>query len=513
MIILTLVGIAVIIQWQLTDYMDPGQRESDTRIKRYQRRNVSQTIAARLRKLEKRSKKSHPFHTFKERQYIIKTLDDWINPPEPRDTLAQTIQVPKTEELDSPILDIDTEGQRTIMGELQGDQPSPSPFEGPYLNGLPYNFFDRFPGIPAVTQEMFCKDPYLAEEWTYYQEVDQFTGLFQDLLLLNADIFAYWDDVETEIRQKGFNPKGFSVKEFVKWEFFRHSQGLDNYEHAHDIFAQYDRTLLAQVFEHPDRIPRPYHASYYYKWLTPAHFHAFLLRLVQECVYNEIIIPKIVMADGLFERSAAGNFSLDKFLQPTDPDATRTVHNKVYLGKGFMAIVFCAWCGHRWLPVDVRVFSGSTNENAYFKPTVADFLETTPYDWKAILYDTGASAKANRKFAQDQRLIAGITARSNIKREEILQLGSNRYAFVEDIPDGMSIRQYRRLLEHRSQTEAIFSPFSTVFDMKRMNSMGQAAAMIHMCKYLSLLLLHALSAFKVNAPRLVMKAKAFTQLV
>ena len=61
-----------------------------------------------------------------------------------------------------------------------------------------------------------------------------------------------------------------------------HSQGLDNYEHAHDIFVHYDQALLAQVFEHPDRIPAPYYASYYYKWLTPAHFHAFFLKLVQE---------------------------------------------------------------------------------------------------------------------------------------------------------------------------------------------------------------------------------------
>ena len=52
-------------------------------------------------------------------------------------------------------------------------------------------------------------------------------------------------------------------------------------------------------------------------------------------------------------------------------------------------------------------------------------LETTPYDWKAVLYDTGASALANRKYIQDQCLIAGITAKRNIKREEILQLGPN----------------------------------------------------------------------------------------
>ncbi len=150
MIILTLVGITVIIQWQLIDYMDPDQREPNTRIKRYQQRNVSQTIAAHFQEAEKRSKKSHPFLAFKGHKYIIKTLDDWINPPKPKDTQDQTIQAPSTGKLDSLIVDIDTEGPRTVMGRLQGTLPSSSPLEGSYLNGLPYNFFDRFPGVPSV---------------------------------------------------------------------------------------------------------------------------------------------------------------------------------------------------------------------------------------------------------------------------------------------------------------------------------------------------------------------------
>jgi hypothetical protein len=218
------------------------------------------------------------------------------------------------------------------------------------------------------------------------------------------------------------------------------------------------------------------------------------------------------MADGLFVRSAAGNFSLDKYLQPTDPAASRTVHNNRYFGKGFMGIVFCAWCRNRWLPVDIRVFSGSISENKYFKPTVADFLCTTPYEWEITLYDTGGCGEDNRIFLKDQGHISGITARSNIKKEAIIQLGANRYAYWEDIPDKMSIHMYQRLLEHRAQEEAVFSPFTTVFNMKRMNQMGWNAAMIHYCQYLSLLLLHALTAYKVNADRLVMNAKAFTNL-
>jgi hypothetical protein len=382
--------------------------------------------------------------------------------------------------------------------------------EGPYLTGLPYNFFDRFPSVPSVTQDMFCREPPLADAWKYYQEDEHFTGLFQHMIILNC--FEYWDQVEDEIRQDGFHPKGFTVKEFVIWEFFRHSRGIADFEQAYETFSQFNTDLLGQIFTHPDRIPQPSHASYYYQWLKPAHFHKFLLRLVAECVHYGIIIPKILMADGLFVRSAAGNFSLDKFLQPTDPAASRTVHNNRYFGKGYMGIVFCAWCRNRWLPVDVRVFTGSISENAYFKPTIADFLCTTPYEWEITLYDTGGCGEDNRLYLKDQKQISGITARSNIKKEAIIQLGTNRYAFWEDIPEKMSIHMYQRLLEHRAQEEAVFSPFTTVFNMKRMNQMGWNAAMIHYCQYLSLLLLHALTAYKVNAEHLIMNAKAFTNL-
>ena len=97
----------------------------------------------------------------------------------PKDTQDQTIQAPRRENWIHLSWILIPKVHVQVMGKLQGTLPSSSPLEGSYLNGLPYNFFDRFPGVPSVTQEMCCKDPYLAGEWTYYQEVDNFTGLFQ----------------------------------------------------------------------------------------------------------------------------------------------------------------------------------------------------------------------------------------------------------------------------------------------------------------------------------------------
>ena len=174
-------------------------------------------------------------------------------------------------------------------------------------------------------------------------------------MLLNADIFAYWDDVEAEFRQQGFSPKGFSVKEFIKWEFFRHSQGLDNYEHAHDIFVHYDQALLAQVFEHPDRIPRAISRQLLLQVAHPRPFSCVLFKTGSNACIMELLSREIVMANGLFERSAAGNFGLDKSSSPGSRCHSNGSQQGV-LGKGFMAIVFCAWCRNRWLPVDVRYY-------------------------------------------------------------------------------------------------------------------------------------------------------------
>ena len=77
---------------------------------------------------------------------------------------------------------------------------------------------------------------------------------------------------------------------------------------------------------------------------------------------------------------------------------------------------------------------------------------------------------------------------------------------------GMSQEQYKRLLYHRSQEEAGFSGFSTYYHMKQMNTMGIDAATIHVQKFIALQLLHALSAYKVNRPDLLMYYSSFSAL-
>jgi hypothetical protein len=495
MIIVRINGDIVCRQMQLDHYLNPSN-EVIIEIQRFRRVPIYATIKVRFKR-KKPAKRlyKHRIHKL----YEIK-LDFFMNSSLKTTRPCSTNEDPQK----------DSHTIKKNCGSLELSHQNDVFEIGPFLNCYPYQHIDRFSSIPSVIQTDFCTSPLLTDEWKYYQEIEAFTGLFQDMIALNS--FAYWDTVETEIRALGFHPKSFTLVEFIKWELLRHSLGIASYTDAQRIFENFDPRLLKAAFDHPTRIPKPYHASYYYSWLTPTHFQTFFQKLVEDCVTYKIIIPRIAIADGLIFRSWAGNFTLDRWLKPTDPGASITVHNKKQLGKCYNAIVFYAWCGYRWLPIDLYVITGNANENGIFQPLVAKFLESSPYQWKVFLYDSGACSAENREFLKSEGIIPGITARSNIKSEVILDIGHNKYCFADDIPNGMSQEQYKRLINHRAQEEAGFSGFTTYNHMKQMNTMGQDAATIHVLKYMILQLMHALAAYKVNRPDLLMMYSAFSAL-
>ncbi len=377
-----------------------------------------------------------------------------------------------------------------------------------YLKEVNTKFIDRFRPVPAVQFEDFCSEAISKEDWIYFQEVLAFQGEFKHLLLLNS--FTYWDDVEAELRKNGFHPKGFSVQELIKWDLLRHSSNMRFTTVFNDLFRSIDKTGLIDVFNNPNKVPDPYHFSHYYKYLKPKHFHNFFLQLVEECIQYGIIIPGIALGDGIFTSSWAGNFTKDKNGNPTDPEASITVHDKKFYGKGFTTIAYYAWCGSRWLPVYYKTYTGSVNETKIYTEVVDELLKVLPYNWNVISYDKAGHSIKNRKFNHDHHLISVIPAKKNITYDVLIDVGKRRFFCESDIPFGMSVNKLGRLFDHRAQEEAGFSALGPIFNMKAMNRMGLDAASIHITKYFIIQLLHALTAYKVNRPDLIMSSKAFT---
>lgn len=376
--------------------------------------------------------------------------------------------------------------------------------------GIKHQFIDRFPSISSTVCEDFCTKADMCDDWNYFQEVPEFHGLFQQMIRLNS--FTYWDSIERNLRKKGFHPNGFGVKELFKWILLRHSSGIRFYTHFHKIIKPWDKSLLFYTFDNPSNIPKSYHYSHMYSWLKPKHFKQYFMELVKQCIDYGIIIPRIAIADGYFTRSWAGNFTKDKFGNPTDPDASITVHDRKFYGKGYTSIVFIAWCGDRWLPVWCKTYTGSISENKVYTEVVGEFLRELPYEWKVMEYDRGADSKKNREFNKENGLIGVIGARKNIKYDELIEIRKGKYFCRSDIPDGMGTFKFARLSDHRAQGEFPFSTIAQYFNMKEMNSTGIDFASIYIYEALSLLLLHAITAFKVNRPDLIMSSSSFTHI-
>ena len=377
-----------------------------------------------------------------------------------------------------------------------------------HLETVNSKYIDRFKPVPSVLMEDFCLTPQLENDWIYFQEVPNFKGQFRHMLLLNS--FAYWDDVEAKIRKRGFHPKGFSVQELVKWDLLRHSSNMRFTTVFNDLFRSIDKTGLMGAFNNPNKVPDPYHFSHYYNYLKPEHFHTFFLQLVEECIQYGIIIPGIALGDGVFISSWAGNFTKDKYGNPTDPEASITVHDKKFYGKGFTTIVYYAWCGTRWLPIYYKTYTGSVSETKVYTEVIDELLKVLPYDWKVISYDKAGHSIKNRQFNHDHHLIGVIPAKKNITYDVLIDAGKGRLFCESDIPSGMSVNKLGRLFDHRAQEEAGFSALGPTYNMKAMNRMGLDAASIHITKYFIIQLLHALTAYKVNRPDLIMSSKAFT---
>lgn len=377
-----------------------------------------------------------------------------------------------------------------------------------FLKFMKHQHIDRFKRVPTVTFNDYCSDKISHEEWINFQCVPEFNGIFKYLITLND--FGFWDDVEKQMFSNGFRRKGFTVREMIIWDLLRLSLGIPTFQEFTDKMRDYNLKDLQPLVSL--KIPVPSTFSYYFAHIPVKAYQDFFAKLVVECVNTKVIIPRILMGDGLFAHSWAGDFKKDRYGNATDQEASLRVHNRKYDGKGFVAIAFYAWCHDRWLPVHFHVFSGSKNECPIVRDLAYDFLKDSPWNWEVFLYDAGASSKDVRTVIKNAGLICAIPAKKNIKQEMIVELDNGKYFYEADFPDGMSLNKFGALFKHRAQVESAFSAFEGIYHQGRMNRMGLDAATIHFARYFILQLLHGLTAYKVNRPDLVMSAKAFTQV-
>ena len=173
-----------------------------------------------------------------------------------------------------------------------------------------------------------------------------------------------------------------------------------------------------------------------------------------------------------------GEFYQDQLGENPDPEGILDSTQQAVSGEGLCRGRLSAWCRSRWLPIYFEVFTGSASEKIVMMTVFRDFMAFTKRLWKIFIYDGGGYSADNRSEIKGYVAICAIPAPENLTCEPTVLLKERGNICEADMPDGISQNQFRKLMDHRGQQEAEFSPFDAVFLMKHMNQRGLDAAYV-----------------------------------
>ena len=370
-------------------------------------------------------------------------------------------------------------------------------------------YWKRFPSIPQATFKEFASGVITRGEWNELQDSPDFTGYFN--LIFEVNDLSFFNRLQTELEAGGVTYKGNSIYDVIAVELLRHQLGLRNYAGSDKVRWVTGVNPLVAILHNPDHFPTAADVSYVLKKLPPERVMDFFHALVRECIELGIIDPRVLIWDGHFVRSNSNNNKPDGSNSYSDPDAGYCRHLGVKKGVGYDPGFLYAYCGAgRVLPVHFTMFPGNRNDNPAFRATLGEFLDLGIGNWIFCLSDTGAYSKASLEYCIFREMLPVIRARKNLKSHPTRETKDGYWFNTDYIPTGWTDADYSKLYEVRPMVEKAFSPRVTFYNVKRLNTRGEAMATIHCALTCILDLLRALTARKLGRPDLAGKLTAFS---
>ncbi|MHA1336063.1 MAG: transposase [Promethearchaeota archaeon] len=299
------------------------------------------------------------------------------------------------------------------------------------------------------------------------------------------------------------------LEDVIAYELLRLNLGFKNYTDIERMCRFMRFPPLYGITHDPNFFPSAKDLSYILTKIPSDVFFQFFQLLVNECIEYGIIIPRILIWDGQFIRSNCKN-NKDKG-KPTynDPDAGYCRHNGTKKGVGYDPGILYAYCFNRWFPVYFKMFPGNRNDIPAFRETVKEFLANTKYNWSIIIADSGAYSKKNLDYIRSCGMIPIIRARKNLKTHPVKELKKGFFFNTDYIPKNWSDDLYLKVYSFRPMIEQGNSSNITFYNNSRLNTRGYDAAVRSRCLIYILVLLKALTAYKLGRPDLIMKPTAF----
>ena len=365
----------------------------------------------------------------------------------------------------------------------------------------------RFPRVKVPRFEEFGFRVISKMEWGMHRYLKGFNGFFENLLEFND--FSFFQDLQGTLENRGVSFKDMFIEDVFAYEMLRINLGFKNYSGIERMGKFLAYSPLFSITHDPNFFPKAQDISYVLTRIPAEALFEFFQLLVRECVDCGIIVPRILIWDGQFIRSNCNNNKEKGNLNYNDPDAGFCRHNGVKKGVGYDPGILYAYCFNRWFPVYFKMFAGNRSDILAFRQTMEEFFDQTAYEWEVLIADSGPYSLQNMENIRFKGLVPIIRARKHLKTHPVRELKRGFFFNTDYIPEGWSDEYFLKIYSFRPMIEQGNSFNTTFYNAFRMNTRGMEAAIKNRSTIYILVLLKALTAYKLGRPDLIMKPSAF----
>ena len=374
----------------------------------------------------------------------------------------------------------------------------------PKLKG---HYLYRFPRVKTTRFEDHAEGIISKKEWDMLHYLDNFKGYIEYLFYFND--FSFFDDLQERLESEGVSFKSMFIRDVFAYELFRVNLGTKNYTGLEKLGGFLQAPPLFAVTHDPYFFPTAADVSHVMKRIPSEALFEFFQLLVKECFKLGIIVPRMLIWDGQFIRSNCNNNKNKDKDAYNDPDAGYCRHNGTKKGVGYDPGILYAYCYNRWFPIYFKMFPGNRNDTRAYRETLSEFFKVSKEKWMISIADSGAYCLKNMEYTRNKGLVPVIRAKKNIKTQPVKELKEQFYFNTAFIPKEWSVDLFLKIYSFRPMIEEGNSFNITYYNGSRMNTRGMEAAIKQRAIIYILVLLKALTAYKVGRPDLIMTPSAF----
>jgi hypothetical protein len=379
----------------------------------------------------------------------------------------------------------------------------------PATRKLPVEFIvPRFRKPRIVARDEFCSDMTNLGWFALHQSRDAPACLFH---IFYMNDFSILDDDELLASPEWNKIGAYLPSDIVKYEMARLLLGFitfNDYFRMAELFPSFEDHLAISMARHPpngDRLVQGLRA-----------IGVTRMREMFEAIKAELrelgLIKDIVwLWDGVFIEAWMRKARKAGSRNKTGVFGGWYNHGGKKKGFGIVVSIIVDWCGFVPVPITVEIYPANENDNIVFRDTFTKSLDENPEPAIFIDTDKGPSGRKSLDLVASKNMIPVIALGEN-RKKDVMKTSKKEYKFDTITTHGVDEKVLEKIYMMRTRIEEMFSAIKVVFKMARLHGTGKDFIEIEVLIINILLMLIALTAFKMGRPDLAWRPATFRNL-